>query len=395
MSHRTGAVRRRRTLCWLASLVVVLLLFSEGAARHYGPPRPQLPAPERWTGVNLFWHLPGSYWDDSCNRLENCNQDVLNYAFGPLPTWYVDAQLQALKRDNLRAFDFASLGEMGPGVLSSSGFNDAFAAGARVTIGRSLGDWYRIEGSFWGGYDWSNDGAVRNNDANAQGGTGNLFSPLTGFGDPAVPGLDFNNLVTVHQSAQLDSVELNLRRRMSVPYGPVEASFLVGVRYLRIDEGLNYHSEANVPLPGGAINDVFLTTDNDMTGAQLGVQTQWLLCERSWLDVDVKGAIFSNSASLHSRYTNTDENGAVTQFVDSDQRTSTSYLLETSLLVNYQFTPALTFRVGYTALWMSGLTLASDNLSSNAQRLTLGPVLVDDHGRIAWHGPTIGLVGAW
>jgi len=188
---------------------------------------------------------------------------------------------------------------------------------------------------------------------------------------------------------------LNLRRRMAVSSGPVEASFLVGVRYLRIDEDLTYHSEANVPLPGGAINDAVLTTDNDMTGAQIGLQSQWMLCERSWIDVEVKGAIFSNSASLRTRYTNTDENGAVTQFVDSDQKTSTTYLLETSVLVNYQFTPGLTFRVGYTALWMSGMALGSDNFSSNADRLTLGPVLINDRGRIAWHGPSIGLVGAW
>jgi hypothetical protein len=39
--------------------------------------------------------------------------------------------------------------------------------------------------------------------------------------------------------------------------------------------------------------------------------------------------------------------------------------------------------------------LGPDNFSANAELIPLGPVLIDDEGRVAFHGPSIGLVGAW
>ena len=347
------------------------------------------PVPEIEPGVNLYWHLPGAYWEADCDEVISTDQ------FGQRPNWYVTGDLQTLFRDNLRAFDYATLGASGPGVLSNSDFDDAFEAGARVTIGRSLGDWYRLEVSYLGGYRWTDRAVLRNDDPNTQGGTGNLFTALSGFGDPPTLGLDYNNLTEMTFSTKLDNLELNIRRRFSVPPGPFETSFLLGLRFLRLDEATGYHTESAVPLPLGAINDSLVTTSNDMVGVHVGMMGQWIATDRSWVDFEVKGAFFSNSIDLDTNYQNTDENGVVTLFTDRDNKTGTAYLLELSLLYNYNFTRALTFRAGYSAMWMYGAALASDNMSTNATRLTRGPILIDNRGRIAFHGPTIGLVAAW
>jgi len=347
------------------------------------------PVPETEPGVNLYWHLPGAYWETDDGHVISTDQ------FGQRPTWYVLGDLQPLFRDNFRSFDYATLGAKGPGVLSSSDFDSTFEAGARVTVGRSMGDWYRIEVSYLGGYRWNDRAAIRNDDANTQGGTGNLFTALSGFGNPPTLGLDYNNLAEVKFSSKLDNLELNVRRRFSVPPGPFETSFLVGVRFLRLDEETAYHTQSAVPLPLGAINDSRVATSNDMVGVHVGIMGQWTATERSWVDFSVKGAFFSDSIDLNTHYQNTDANGNVTFFKDRDSKTGTAYLLELALLYNYNFTRALTFRIGYSAMWMYGAALAADNLSTNATRLTRGPVLIDNRGRIAFHGPTIGLVAAW
>jgi hypothetical protein len=280
-------------------------------------------------------------------------------------------------------------------VLSADDLSDEFEAGAHLVVGRSLGAWYRVEAVYWGGYASSDSAAVRNFDENEFGGVGNLFSVLSDFGNPPIVGLDYNDLVRIDYTSRLQGGELNVRRRMTKCASPLEVSFLVGARYMRIEESFDYRTESAEPPVLGSINQVGVQTDNDMFGAQVGLLSQWLAGPRCWIDFELKGGIFNNLATLDSDYRNTDENGATSVVLGSDEATKTAWMLELSLMLNHQFTRHLTFRVGYYAMWLSGVALGPDNLTANADVFGLGPVLVDDAGRAVFHGPGIGLVGAW
>ena len=315
--------------------------------------------------------------------------------FGYSPRWYAKAEMQALRRDNLHSYDFATLTEGLGVVLSSGSLDDEFRGGVRATAGRTLSDWYRLEASYLGSYDWSKAAAVRNADANAEGETGNLFSPFTDFGLPVAIGLDYNHFVAVRVSSELDDVELNLRRRLSMPPGSFETSFLVGARYTRVAEKFYYTSDSRVPAPGGTFNEVQIGTKNDMLGVQIGLLGQWMVHPRSWIDCEVKGALYSNSAGVSSRYLNEDENGLVTTFDGFDSKTTGSGVLELSLVLNHQFSRALTFRFGYSSIWMGGVALGADNFARGSDLLLRGPVLLDNDGTVVLHGPMIGMVAAW
>jgi len=369
---------------WLIALTLCTPL---AAVQHANPP--SVPPLEAEPGANLYWHEPGAFWE------EGCDCTVQTDSFGRAPRWYAVADLQALWRDNLRAHDFASLGEGGPTVLSTGSLDDEFKAGGRLLLGWTLSDWYRVEGIYLGAYDWRDSAAVRNSDLNSEGEVGNLFSPFSDFGASPILGLDYNDFARIDFSSELDNFELNLRRRIGLPAAPFEASFLVGVRYMQIQERFRYHTEANVPLPSGAVNDVLTSAGNDMIGVQVGLLTQWLVHPRAWIDCEVKGAAFSNAADLHTDFENTDEDGIVTGYAGHDSKTVSVGLLDLSLMLNHQFTRVLTFRVGYSALFLTGLALGSDNFSRDIDLLTQGPVLLNDNGRVIYHGPTIGLVGAW
>ena len=177
--HATAPVTRRKTRImqqgtWVSHALVGLVLWlamqatgmgqtcSEcGGCNHCrGCPSPQ-PRLEIQTPTSLYWHDPCACVDTTC-LLPSCPDSIA-------PNWYVLSELMPLYRDQLNGdFDFES----------------DFAAGARVLLGTSLGDWYRLEGSYVGSYSWDDT----------------LISSTS------------NNF-----SSEMDNLEFNLRRRIRLP----------------------------------------------------------------------------------------------------------------------------------------------------------------------------------
>ena len=319
---------------WLAMHATVMSqTCSEcGGCNHFSgcpSPRPRL---EIDTPTSLYWHDPCACVDTPC-LLPSCPDSIA-------PNWYVLGELAPLYRDELNG-DFPSESD--------------FAAGARVVLGTSLGDWYRLEGSYMGSYGWD--------------------VPVTNF-----PNVSF--------SSEMDNVELNLRRRIRLPANGehsrlrysrhqsstlflnkrAEASVLLGVRYMRLDEHF--------------ANGVDMTTNNNMIGAQIGLLSQFSVRNRIWLDVEIKGGIFQNRIRLD----------VLSPFIASDERDRTSWVGELSVVYNHQFSRSLTFRVGYNAIAVTDVALASRNFTDNAALLAPGPVLATNDGDVVYHGPSLGLV---
>lgn len=349
------------------------------------------------------WSL---YWNDPCQGVDEC-ETIKFYHPSISPVWFATTDYLPLFRDQGDERAFQTLGPDGPVVLGTNSFDTEFENGLRLTIGRGIGDWYRLEGSWMTASSWSSEAAVRNldeydldGDGTLDGGTsGNLYSPFSGFGTPGVNptgvvGLDFNRFASIQFSSKFDSAELNLRRRLRMPQrrnARGEASVLVGLRYARVDERFRYLSASELPAVLGTLNDVDVATQNDLFGVQIGFLGQILVHNRAWIDADLKGGIFSNRASQDTIYTNTDNNATVTQVAGSALDTRTSFIGDISVVYNYQFAPSWTFRVGYNAIWVTGLALGSENFESDINILTLGPAALDHGGSVVYHGPNIGL----
>jgi hypothetical protein len=358
-------------------------------------------------------------------------------------TWYVSAEFMPLIRDQGGSLPFASRGPAyireqvaiestadppGPTeyadlgqpipdiVLGTADFEPELDPGLRILIGRRLGDWYRLEASWRGGYSWSDSVTVRDRDSD-------LYSPFSNFGDPnnyvgegidpadnfvatAFPGLDENSFASISFSSRMNDAELNLRRRVEMRRGGAvherirgigEASFLVGLRYMDINETFNYLTESD----GGANRvDVDVETNNDMFGVQIGALAQILVDERAWVDVDIKGVAFFNQASQGTVYSSYSYPNDVlvpdddSPFTSGDEADRTSFMGDLSVTFNYQFTPHFTFRAGYNAMWLKGLALADENFETNIETLELGPGRLVHDGSVTYHGPQIGFVWA-
>jgi hypothetical protein len=392
---------KRTTLIFrtvLYALFVVSTLVATSTCRAdetfgYTSKKPQLwetprPVLEEDSGTNLYWQDPylGS-WEMCRWWMPGVN--------GCPPRWYARADVMPLFRNPKQGYSFATLGADGPVALSTSDFRSEFDAGLRVTIGKPLGDWYRLEFTYAGAQEWNDQVGIRNTDPNDQGGIGNLFSPFSNFGDPdatpqGIPELDYNEFVGLSFSSRLNSGELNLRRRILMRPGKYEASFLVGGRYMEISEQFGYFSDSGTPV--GLSNDVSIRTNNEMIGFQIGLLSQFLVQPKYWVDFEMKGGIFQNRVSLDRLYTAVDAGGLPTDYAGTDELDRTSFVGELSLQWNYQFAPSWTLYLGYNAMWVTGLALGADNFENNIDVLTDGPTLMRHSGQMVYHGPNFGIV---
>ncbi len=390
--------RFRSRSVWVFTAVLIL----SGSVRHaagdetfgYTARKPQLwesprPVLETEPGKNLYWHDPylGNWemcraWPPSAN--------------GYAPNWYVRAEMLGLWRDNKDTFPFATIGPQGPVALSTADFRSEFNAGVRALVGKSLGDWYRVELSYFGAHSWDDTVAVRNDDPNDQGGFGNLYSPFSQFGNPAgVVGLDYNSFASLRFSSHLDNGEVNVRRRILMRPGSYETSFLIGGRFMEISEQFDYHTVSSLPGPLPRNNDVGIHTQNQLIGLQVGLQGQFLVQPRMWVDFEMKGGVFQNSASLDRAFSVSEEGGQSTTLNGSDERDRTAFVGDLSLQFNYHFAPAWTFFAGYNVVWVTGVALGANNFSDDVGLLALGPTYIDHGGQLVYHGPNFGLAFSW
>lgn len=345
------------------------------------------PACESEPGWNMYWDevCGNGAWPDPCRWWT----DGANQGIAASPTWYASGEFVPLFRDAGQATSLQALGTTGNIVLRTTQLKPEFDSGARIVIGRSLGDFYRLEGAYLGSYTWTDEAAVRNSATNSQGGVGNLFSPFTNFGRPAAVGVDFNNFASTRFSSKFNSAEINVRRRWTLApnrFARLEYSGLLGARYMNIDEEFNYLTQGTTPAP--ATNQVLIETDNQMIGPQIGALVQASFGPRMWVDAELKGAILNNNIDFASTYT--PPNGPVA--VNNRGIDRTAYLGDLNLQLNYQFAPSWTFRVGYNGLFMSGIAVASKNFESNLDILRSGPARIDHGSNQVLHGPTIGVV---
>jgi hypothetical protein len=211
-----------------------------------------------------------------------------------------------------------------PAVAPAPQFGGDYASGVLTTIGLEVAPEYRMEVTYFGSHSWSGSSLLNN--------------------------------VPVSYSAQLSNTEVTLRHHLVTRPAEFEISFLIGARILDIED------------------DLFLPqateTDNELIGLQAGGLAQVLVGPRGWIDWEVKGAIADNTVDV----------------TGLGEENVTSFIGETSVVLNYQFAPSWTFRAGYRGIWVTGLALAVENAGN--------PLLINDSGEMVYHGLNVGVVWA-
>ena len=360
--------------------------------------------------------VPPECWPPPCQGYEPCdplrsrcpNQDEF-FLVPPRPNWYVVADGAAIRRNPVGNFDFASLGLLPTGsagpvnaVLSTGNFNYDFRAAGRVLIGHTFNECLQIEGIYTGVSEAENSAAVRDATPNVLGGTGNLFSPFGGFGAIPVDNLDYNNFAQIRYTSSLQSFELNIRRQLPMPPERLTASILFGVRYIDLPEDFQYFTQSdmvvnpppNPPTPGVVANTIHVATSNQMVGPQIGALFEFYVENRWWVNVEMKAALMNNRARQITDYQNV-INGTVGAASFSRQEDHTSFAGDLVLTFVYRWSPHVTTRLGYQALWLQDLALAPDNFSTNIEIVRQGPAQLNHNAGTVYHGPFAGIALGW
>jgi len=166
-----------------------------------------------------------------------------------MPRWYAGFEGVFLTRDNGEDFTVATQGARGPEALSTEDLDHELRPGVRFTLGRTINDYFRVEGTYLGQQHWDDTVTVRNESPNALGGDGNLFSFFSQFGNPAaIVGLDYNDRVTISDTSDFNSAEINIRYRAPIRCGAFEAVLLCGdfsVPFFNERAGAVWHDAPN------------------------------------------------------------------------------------------------------------------------------------------------------
>jgi hypothetical protein len=298
--------------------------------------------------------------------------------------WYVRAEAVALARDANHDVDIASLTRVGNIVLSTRDLDYPFQLGPRILIGRTINECYQIEGSYFNVAQSDDTAAVRDVEAR-------LFSPFVNFPVGFDAEFNQNTFVAIRGESYMQSAELNLRQALPMPAGRMAASYLVGVRYLAVDEGFEYLSHSGV----GPSNFARTDTGNELLGLQLGGMIEFFKEDGWWVNFEVKGAVCNNRANQHTLFSIVPLAGDPQDFVGSIGRNGTSFLGDLALTVVYRWGPRASARFGYQAMWLDRLALAADNFNADVAILTEGPAQLRRDANVVYHGPFAGLELAW
>ena len=302
--------------------------------------------------------------------------------------WYVNSDGMAMQRVFSGLGPVATEGSSPTGslALSQHDLDDPFQSGARLLVGHSFEDTpYQLEVSYF----WL---SASNTFAQANDSTGNLVSPFTNFGvlpDPT-GAFDLNTLVQIHQVSQLEGGEVNWKCEMCLPPGDPRIVLLLGVRHINVREQFDYLSQ-QAPFSTNAVS-VHSRTNNNLWGPQIGGLVDYG-CPVAWLRFEGKAAICDNQADR-------DLEAGVNATDTTHPRlfhSGTASVGDISASILWHPIPALTGRVGYQALWIDQLALASRNFVADPAALTdpAAVLPINTRGTLIYHGPFAGLQLSW
>jgi hypothetical protein len=303
----------------------------------------------------------------------------------PRDPWYVSTDGIAMQRLYSGLGAAATLGASPSGslALSQQNLDDPFQAGLQFLVGHTFDNTpYQVEASYF----WLNPLDVT---AQVSDPTGNLMSPFSNFGNPTPNTfVDFSTLVSIHEISRLEGGEVNLKYRMQLPDGNPTVTFLFGVRHIGLRENFDYFNSA----PGTPSNTVSAHTNNNIWGPQIGGMIEYGR-QDIWIRAEGKAALCNNQTS-RGLEANIDGVDAVHSRISNSTTTEEA---DIKLSMEWRPTASLTARIGYQAMWIDQLALASRNYITDVGTLmdAAAEPPINQRGTLIYHGPFAGLQVCW
>jgi len=312
------------------------------------------------------------------------------------PHWFdLHAEFLYLSLDNHGPFIEFSRDIGGTTRITSNDLEYGDEPGFRVTGTYQTGPGSNLEFTYLGMFDFDET-------SNATG-VDNLNSIFTNFtaDDPGGNGQEQFDQADFHQVSlanNLDSLELNYRRRWVGPTCLLQGSWLVGVRYVKVKERLLFSSVADRPNPAGGrfggTGTCIVNATNYMTGPQIGGDLWLCLLPGLSVGLDGKFTLLGNNAKQFTSISGDDVNTGFVGIVPPERigNDKVTFLGEASLNVNYRVNHRFTIRAGYELIFVEGVALALENFNPEVELFGNPPRVAafSDGGSLFYDGFTFG-----
>lgn len=319
------------------------------------------------------------------------------------PRWYdISAETVLLGRNGSAGSvgAISTLGIGGPTVLSLDDADlSGLEAGLRISGALVLGPGGNIEATYMGSNRW--EGAAT---ADSEGAP-NLYSFISNFGTDPAGGFDDSDRSVRHGirgQANFHSGEVNYRRRTVGPYCRYQGSWLLGLRYLRLDDTLLFTADGLVNNGGNLSTERFLDlgsqTSNDLFGVQAGGDLWWNMYPGINLGCTLKFGIMENDVNRSVFATGNSLGPGATQGTRAfDTGTSeTTTFLEFNTALVYRISHSWAFRTSYYLLAVDEIAGGFDQDLANDLLDGATPTSpVFDYGSMVLNGVTFGSEYTW
>lgn len=332
------------------------------------------------------------------------------------PAWYdVAVEAVAIRRDNDDSFPLTSVGIAGPVVLSTNDADFGYKPGMRVTGRFQMNAVTNFEASTLVLLDWDNfDDATAPLDSMGNN-TNSLYSIFSDFGEEPLGGFRETDQATHHAlvyDSNLRSVEASFRRSWIFPRGKTHGSWLIGARYIRLEDFFRFRSVVLPHLdpindelrPAGDL-DYRISTKNDMVGLQLGSELSHCVIPGIIISGQGKLGLYGNKARQLTQIEGDPLTVDEDPIVANPSTTRFSYGSEARASLIWQFHPLVKLRGGYELLFLSRVATGAGNFSTDLPLTFPGPDPPDteENGRfpldtttnLLYHGFHLGLELGW
>ena len=307
--------------------------------------------------------------------------------------WYdFSLDYMMLKREGAgRLTPYTSLGIAGPIVLSNQNFDfnesSAFRFSALCQVGPGSSAEFVYYGLFW----YESTETVTDN-------AGNLYSAFSNFGTLPFNGFDEtdqSDLQTARYTSKFDNFEVNFRQRWIAPSSRYQGSWLIGVRYFKLDEQMSLYTQSTIN--GG---NAYYDTDifNSLTGMQFGGDIWFCLFPGLRVGGEAKFGVYGNNAGQNSSISATSFGSP---YLENGEAQDVAFVGDATVMLTYRLNYQWTMKLGYQFLYADGVALASENFNPTPPSFFFPPpgvnrtVNMNDNGHVFYHGMQLGLEFMW
>ena len=267
-----------------------------------------------------------------------------------------------LKSDNVLngVGPLASITAGGTRILEPADSLDEYEAGWQVALRYDLGPLSLFEASYMGLYDIGFSNVIRSVDVTTMpaGQDFQLFTVFSNFGVPTpIDGLDDGSVYALDYQSDLQSTELSYRRYWVGDSSRISGTYLLGFRYLRMTEDLNFDIQA---LAGNS--NIDWATNNDLLGFQLGGDGWFGLRQGLRIGCEGKAGVYNNRFEFASVGAFPAVGNAPDDFAISTDGNQVAFIGEAGVSVVADIWPSWSIRAGYHAYYIDNLATVAANV---------------------------------